>query len=1042
MDTTALDNENLKALTLLYVEDDEDSRKELSEFLSRSVGNLITATNGLEGVEAFNRHHPDIILTDILMPVMDGLAMAEKIRETDNSVPIIVLTAFEQNDYLMKSVNMGIDRYLIKPVDIHKLQEALLKFSRRLATEKQLKNSLQASEEKYRALVECVSEIIVVIQDGKACMVNPAATRVTGYSEQELTSTPFPVFLHPDDRDKVVERHWARLRGEEPLGRNYEFRLITKDARAIWFVNCATIINWEGRPATLSILTDINEQRKLEEALRDREAKFRLLTENTSDNIWTMNLDGRLTFISQSISRIRGYSAEEAITQSLDEVIAPNSLATAYAKLGETVANVKLGIPVEKVLLELELLCKDGSSVWTEIIINGMYDNDGAFVQLVGVTRDIGKRRRREFELLKLSRAVEQTPVSIVITDVAGYIEFVNPKFSELTGYTSEEAVGRNPRVLKSGNTPKSTYKDLWETIKSGKIWQGEFHNKSKDGSLFWEHATISPLRDSAGSITHFIAVKENITEKKIIMEQLVYAKEQAEAATRAKGDFLATMSHEIRTPMNGVIGMTGLLLDTELDEKQRLYAETVSRSGDHLLTLINDILDFSKIESGKMDIELLDFDLRQTLEETTLMFGQRADEAGLKLACRMEPDVPQYLKGDPGRVRQIVTNLVGNAIKFTSQGSVIVNASLASEQDDCAIVRFEIIDTGIGIPASRLAAIFEPFTQASGSTSRKYGGTGLGLAICKQLAELMGGEIGVTSEMGKGSTFWFNARFERCSESEVEQLVRLSEQQTTVVNSSANRTARILLAEDNIINQKVAQGILNQLGFKCDVVANGEEAVQALEMIDYDLVLMDCQMPVMDGFEAAAIIRSPESVVYNRDVPIIAMTANAMKGDREKCLAAGMNDYLSKPVKKGELAGRLDSWLAGVQPCEEPTDDEITTVESLSLVDVEDMLPRIGGDLDFAKELLDLSSTQLPLILKKLHVTMANSDDMASILMQVHTMKGAASNISALALCDVCLQVETAAGDGDMKTVQVLMAELEKTLELTVEAIGKTSLS
>jgi len=1197
MDAAALDNENLKSLTLLYVEDDEDCREEFSELLSRSVGKLITATNGLEGVEAFNRHHPDIILADISMPVMDGLAMAEKIREADKSVPIIVLTAFEQNDYLMKSINIGIDRYLTKPVDLDKLQETLLTFSRRLATEKQLKKSLLASEEKYRALVECANEIISVIQDGKACMVNPAAINMTGYSEQELTTTPFLAFVHPDDQAMVLERHKARLEDANSPGR-YEFRLLAKDEGIIWVVNNAVKIEWEGRPATLNVLTDINEQKNLEEALRDREAKFRLLTENTSDNIWTMNLDGRMTFVSQSISRIRGYSAEEAITQSFDEVIAPNSLATAYAKLGEIIANVRLGLPVEKVLLELELLCKDGSTVWTEIIINGMYDNDGAFVQLLGVTRDIGKRRRREFELLKLSRAVEQSPVSIVITDVAGYIEFINPKFSELTGYSAEEAIGRNPRVLKSGNTPKSTYKDLWETITSGNIWKGEFHNKSKDGSLFWEHATISPLRDAAGDITHFIAVKENITEKKIIMEQLVYAKEQAEAATQAKGDFLATMSHEIRTPMNGVIGMTGLLLDTELDEKQRYYAETVSRSGDHLLTLINDILDFSKIESGKMDLELLNFDLWQTLEETTLMFAQRADEAGLKLACRMEPGVPQYLKGDPGRVRQILTNLVGNALKFTGHdGSVSLNASLAEEQDDCPTVRFEINDTGIGIQQSRLTAIFEPFTQASGSTARKYGGTGLGLAICKQLAELMGGEIGVTSEEGRGSTFWFTTRFERCTGSEVEQLVQRSNMQAAVASSSANRNARILLAEDNIINQKVAQGILNQLGFKCDVVANGEEAVQALEMIDYDLVLMDCQMPDMNGFEAAAMIRSPDSEVCNHDVPIIAMTANAMKGDREKCLASGMNDYLSKPVKNSELAEMLDKWLAGVQPREEPTDDEIThyllskqqaavvssavsrnarillaednvinqkvaqgilnqlgfkcdivangeeavqalettgydlllmdcqmpemdgfeatvmirsqdskvnnhelpiiamtanamkgdrekclaagmndylakpvknselaemldrwlagvqpreepmddeipTAESLSLLDVPDMLSRIGGDVDFAEELLDLSLTQLPLIMKKLRATLATADDMTSLCMQAHTMKGAASNISALALSDLSLRLETAAKGGDMKTVQALMPELEKTVELTVEAIGKISLS
>ena len=1071
MDATGLDNESLKSLTLLYVEDDEDSRQEFSKILTRSVGKLITATNGAEGVDAFNRLHPDIILSDISMPVMDGLAMAEKIRETDNSVPIIVLTAFEQNDYLMKSINIGIDKYLTKPVDIHDLNETLTTFSRRLAAEKQL---------------------------------------------------------------DLVRRELANAN---------------------------------------NILSSI--------------------IGNMTDWAWEVDINGRYTFCSPQVERFLGYSAAEMLGTTPFDRMPPEEAERVSALFTEIALNRE---PIKK--LENWNIHKDGRRVLLSTSGFPNLDGAGNLLGYRGVDTDITEERRREFELLKLSRAVEQSPVSIVITDVAGYIEFVNPKFSELTGYTAKEAIGRNPRVLKSGNTPKSTYKDLWETITSGNIWKGEFHNRSKDGSLFWEHATISPLRDSAGAITHYIAVKENITEKKIIMEQLVHAKEQAEAATRAKGDFLATMSHEIRTPMNGVIGMTGILLNTELDEQQRLYAETVSRSGEHLLTLINDILDFSKIESGKMDLELLNFDLWQTLEETSLQFAQRANEAGLKLICRIKPGVPQYLKGDPGRVRQILTNLIGNALKFTGHdGAVSLNASLAEEQDDCPTVRFEINDTGIGIQQSRLTAIFEPFTQANGSTTRKYGGTGLGLAICKQLAELMGGEIGVTSEEGRGSTFWFTTRFERCTGSEVEQLVQRSNMQAAVASSSANRNARILLAEDNIINQKVAQGILNQLGFKCDVVANGEEAVQALEMIDYDLVLMDCQMPDMNGFEAAAMIRSPDSEVCNHDVPIIAMTANAMKGDREKCLASGMNDYLSKPVKNSELAEMLDRWLAGVQPREEPTDDEIThyllskqqaavvssavsrnarillaednvinqkvaqgilnqlgfkcdivangeeavqalettgydlvlmdcqmpemdgfeatvmirsqdskvnnhelpiiamtanamkgdrekclaagmndylakpvknselaemldrwlagvqpreepmddeipTVESLSLLDVPDMLSRIGGDVDFAKELLDLSSTQLPLILNKLCVTLASSDDMTSLCMQAHTMKGAASNISALALSDLSLRFETAAKGGDMKTVQALMPELEKTVELTVEAIGKISLS
>ena len=556
-------------------------------------------------------------------------------------------------------------------------------------------------------------------------------------------------------------------------------------------------------------------------------------------------------------------------------------------------------------------------------------------------------------------------------------------------------------------------------------------------------------MLDETGAITHFLAVKENITEKKKMLAELAAARDRAEAATLAKSRFLATMSHEIRTPMNGVIGMSGLLLETELTEEQRGYAEVVNRSGENLLSLINDILDFSKIEAGRLDMEIIDFDLRTTMEDTTEMLTFRAHDAGLDLVCHIDPAVPVYLKGDPGRLRQIITNLAGNAVKFTHEGEVVIGAALESEQGETVTIRFSVRDTGIGIPQSRLAAVFEPFTQADGSTTRKYGGTGLGLAICKQLSELMGGEIGIESEEGKGSTFWFTAKFTKQALAELQhnapQLhadikgtrvlvvddsatnrkllavllshwgcdyelaydgvtalqhlrvaaaennpfrVALLDQEMPGMGGSelgrqikadpllqstllimvtslcqrgdaaalekigfvgylpkpvrqsqlygcialaldrrrdpevpvplitrhtvaevANRGIRILLAEDNLINQKVALSILGKLGYKADVVANGLEAVRALELIDYDVVLMDCMMPDMDGYEATAVIRNPESKVRNHKVTIIAMTANAMQGDREHCLEVGMDDYLAKPVKKPELAAILEKW-------------------------------------------------------------------------------------------------------------------------------------
>ena len=547
---------------------------------------------------------------------------------------------------------------------------------------------------------------------------------------------------------------------------------------------------------------------------------------------------------------------------------------------------------------------------------------------------------RRYFDFYNLA------PVGYLTVAENGLIREVNLTFSTWIGIERSHLVNRplTRFIVKDDLDIYYTFRK--KLLEAGTAQMCELRMQTEDGTTFWTRIECIATEDN-NNMPIYRAVISNIAERKLWEEKLQQTNlqlktaifqanelaEKARKADSAKSEFLANMSHEIRTPLNGIIGMAGLLVETNLNPEQREYAQIARVSGETLLTIVNDILDFSKIEARKLKLEMLDFDLSSALEETVDMLAISARLKGLQLVCRIDPEVPLLLRGDMGRLRQILINLGGNAVKFTSNGEIIIHVSLERDAERDATIRFSVSDTGIGIPADHWKHLFTPFTQLDSSITRKFGGTGLGLAISKQLAELMGGNIGVESVEGKGSTFWFTAVFEKhptmpkpslemplevnnMKEAKTGPIARLGERSAKsaafdfdMAKPAAGRF-RILLAEDNPTNQKVAQAILRKMGCQADVVANGQEAVNALRAIPYDLVLMDCQMPEMDGFEATRHIRNENSRVLNPAIPIIALTAYTMQGDRERCLQSGMDDFIAKPVQPRELAEKISRWL------------------------------------------------------------------------------------------------------------------------------------
>ena len=909
-------------------------------------------------------------------------------------------------------------------------------------------------------------------------------------------------------------------------------------------------------------------------------------------------LDGRLLILSVNAeaARLMGQSADFCSSKPLQEVL----LERAGTSDHNIATRIRESLPYRRHIQTAQTTITGPTHEshpveWTYAPL-GTHGDAGGVLTI----RDLTRERELQQDRDRLARVAEESPSPVIELDSDANLVYANPAMMQLLQQFGYDTNGF-PSVV-----PRELLLLVRRCLESGQEIRGQIVCLAQ-ASFTWIFCPVPShqlVRGYAVDMTDVTAAQEELRRSADHLHnsnrQLDQALQEAQAAVRVKASFLATVSHELRTPMNGVIGMTDLLMDTEPSEEQQSYIEPIRQCGEALLSLINDILEYGKIEAGKLELECIDFNLRTTVEDVLGQFAERAETQGLEITGLVHAAVPTGLRGDPGRLRQILTNFVGNAIKFTKQGDVTVQAFLEKDLVDAVVVRFEVTDSGVGIPPEVQARLFQPFTQADSSTSRKYGGTGLGLAISKQLAEQMGGTVGIISQPGHGSTFWFTAHFIKQTTSllaimpsaeltgrrvlivddnesnrvilhhlvtgwgmvddqaqdatsaialierqarngvlydvaivdmvmpgkdglqfakemkvhPVGSLVRLviltsliqrghaelarqagfvayltkpvrhdqlsnclrtvlglsglvSEGKPAAVTipsvplitrhtlAEIESAPRILVAEDNIINQKLTVRMLEKLGYQSDVVENGQEALAAIARSAYAVVLMDCQMPLVDGFEATRLIRQREAAVQDaaaadspetRHIAIVALTANAMSGDRERCLAAGMDDYLTKPVRKEDLRGVLNRWISvSLHPQAaraggaEHNMDGADADALPAIFDVAATLRNIGDDTDLLEELVELFLQRYQVMLEAIRAALANRDQVA-VEQAAHALKGTASNLCASEVVSSAGQLEALGRLGTLVEGPMIYTQLEKAVLRLIQHLEKRS--
>ena len=749
-------------------------------------------------------------------------------------------------------------------------------------------DALRESEERYRLLAENATDLITLrdLETGKRLYVSPSLGIVLGYQPEEHATLNPVELVHPEDLSGYLQVR-TKLGPEQPVATAI-YRARCKDGRYIWVENRLRFV--AGTPPRLaSTLRDITKRKVAEDALRESEERFRFLIEGVQDyGIYMLDGTGRVKSWNGGAERIKGYRAEEIIGQHFSAFYTEADRA-----MDVPARNLGIALHSGTYIGEGWRLRKDGTRFWAGVALTAVRNPAGELLGFSKVARDLTERTIEEEQRELI---IEAAPNGMLIVSETGIITLANSAIERIFGHARSGLSGQPIELLVPEGWPHA-HAETGAAFTESSIASGrrDLTGRRADGSEIPIEIELSPVQTPRGRI--IVATVIDVTARRAAEKALQDAKNAAEAASQAKSRFLAGMSHEIRTPMNGIVGFADLLLDGQLTPEQRQQATLIKQAGTSLLAIINDILDLSKIEAGRLDVEQIPMQPAEVADAALAIVKSDAAEKGLELRMTFAAGLPSWIAGDPTRLRQILLNLLSNAVKFTDKGSISLEVSRATE-GGVERLRFAVTDTGAGVPRERQHLLFQNFSQVDSSINRRYGGTGLGLAICKRLAEAMGGTVGADSEPGRGSTFWFTIALVETAPAKTE---------ARVTRSMARNPARVLVVDDIKINLLIVDALLKAAGHQTVLVNNGAEAVEAVQAQDYDLVLMDMEMPVMDGIAATEAIRRLGDRV--RDIPIVALTANAMAEEVARARAAGMNDHLAKPIDRELLLTTVAKW-------------------------------------------------------------------------------------------------------------------------------------